>query len=240
MGAMTFLQLCQRVAQESGVIPVGPTTTIGQTGKLGKVVNWTAEAYNMIQTEGITDWRWLEDTFNGNCTPSLRTVTGVMLGITDRFGSWIIKPTEEVGMVAAASPLDGVDYWLLYRPWEYFYSNFMVGPPASETGKPIYFTVSPANALLLHPVPNLAYTLKGRYRKSPQDLASSVDPSRNDALPEMPSTYHMAIVWQTLILLGNYDQAFESQPGWQNFLDKLLFQMRNQQMPMLSTGGPLA
>ena len=57
---MTFLELCQRVDEESGTVAGGqPTTVTGQSGRLKTIVQWTAEAYQRIQTMRST-WLWLE------------------------------------------------------------------------------------------------------------------------------------------------------------------------------------
>ena len=57
---MTFLELCQEVADESGTVAGVPsfTTVSNATGRLAKVVRWTRNAYRDIQNER-SDWKWM-------------------------------------------------------------------------------------------------------------------------------------------------------------------------------------
>ncbi len=80
----SYLELCQAVARDSGTVSdlTAPSTVASQTGRLLRIVNWTAEAYEHIQLER-DDWRWLRKEFDGS---TLATVRRYALNIsTDRF-----------------------------------------------------------------------------------------------------------------------------------------------------------
>jgi hypothetical protein len=233
---MTYLEICQRIAQESGVISgTQPTSVVGQNGKLKAIVGWGAEAYNMIQRER-RDWRWLEGAFSGVTVAAQQRYTAANLGITTRFSSWVIKPTQERYSVSAYLTSAGraEEYWLVWREWDDFNNTMMFGAPADDTGKPAYFSVDPDDKIVLWPTPDAVYTLRGRYRKAIQQLAANTD------TPEMPEENHMAIVWQGVMLMGTYDEAVQMQPNWQAFYDSNMQNLRLKAMPVISSGGPLA
>ena len=57
---MTFLELCQMTAQQSGTIQgVLPTTVVGQADRLKQIVDFVAEAYLDIQNAHRM-WRWMQ------------------------------------------------------------------------------------------------------------------------------------------------------------------------------------
>jgi len=55
---MNLLQLCNRLISEAGISAQPMTTTAGQTGELGRVVNWIQQAWLDIQSAHTT-WRWM-------------------------------------------------------------------------------------------------------------------------------------------------------------------------------------
>ena len=79
----TYLQLCQDVARESGTVSgTYPTAVASQTGRLLKIVEWTAQAYVMIQNLHA-DWRWMQKTFSGTTTSGTGKYTATSWSITD-------------------------------------------------------------------------------------------------------------------------------------------------------------
>lgn len=233
---MTYLEICQRIAQESGVVSgVQPTSVVGQSGKLRAIVGWGAEAYNMIQRER-RDWRWLEGAWTGNTVAAQQRYSAANLGIATRFSSWVIKSTQEQYSVSAFLTSAGrsEEAWLAYREWDDFNDIMLFGSASLETGKPSHFSIDPEDKIVLWPTPNAIYTLRGRYRKAIQELTANGD------IPEMPAENHMAIVWRGVMLLGTYDEAVQMQPNWQSFYDMAMQNLRLKAMPVISSGGPLA
>jgi len=86
---VNFLQLCQRAVVECGVSGYAansPTTTVGQTGQLARIINWVNSAWVDIQSIH-QDWQWLRY----SC--AFPTVTGQALYTTAQcnttdFGMW--------------------------------------------------------------------------------------------------------------------------------------------------------
>lgn len=233
---MTFLELCQTVARESGTISgTRPTTVVGQTGRLLNVVSWTAEAYRMIQRER-TDWRWLDGEFSGNTVVSQGDYTPAQMGIASRFVGWRLGPANAKNSLSAYLTATGRadEHWLVFTEWDEFEPVYRFGADASRTGRPVAFSIDRANRIALWPAPDAVYTLRGRYRQGAQNLTVDAD------VPEMPEENHYAIVWRALILLGTYDEAAQQLPAWQAFYAEQMKNLRNAQLPRISLGGPLA
>jgi hypothetical protein len=55
-----FIQLCQLLRQEAGIAGTGPSTTEGQSGELGRLVQWIIEAYEDIQLKNL-EWRFFAE-----------------------------------------------------------------------------------------------------------------------------------------------------------------------------------
>ena len=71
---MNFLDLCQRLVQETGIADEGPATVTGQTGDMGRIVNWTNDAWLKIQSIRA-DWNWAWSTGTSTLTAATNTVT---------------------------------------------------------------------------------------------------------------------------------------------------------------------
>jgi len=237
---VTFLQLCQAIARDSGTIPnlPAPSTTASQTGRLLRVVNWTSEAYGDIQRKR-KDWLWLRNEFSGNTIAATQRYAAAAMGITDRFGHWVFESdTGEWGKESMSCYLTATgrsdETRLHFKPWREFRDIYLFGNNADDTGKPTYFTVDPQQKIVLWPIPDADYTVRGEYFKSPQILAVDGD------IPEMPVAYHEAIKWQGLLLLGTFDEAAEQMQVWQAFLAAHYKGLIRDHTPRLEFSGPLA
>jgi len=93
---MTFLQLVQRLRQETAYADSGPSAVTSQTGAHLRAVNWVIEAWNEIQNRHA-NWRWLRADFTFNTSASTEeyaygSVTDVAASaVITRFKSWLIK-----------------------------------------------------------------------------------------------------------------------------------------------------
>ncbi len=231
----SYLDLCQAVARDSGTIPslTSPSTVMGQTGRLLRIVNWTTEAYQDIQAER-NDWRWLRKEFSGS---TLATVRRYSLNTSaDRFKHWVFEGERGNETFSIFLPADGqsTEGYLEYVPWDEFRRIYLFGSNADDTGKPRIITVDPAQQLAFYPIPDAVYTIRGEYYRSPQILAADAD------IPEMPLAHHNAIKWRALILLGTFDEAFDQIPAWATFLNKHRESLIRKHTPRIQLAGPLA
>ena len=232
----TFLELCQDVAEESGTIPTigDPQTAQGQTGRLLRIVNWVRKAHNDVQRMHRT-WRWLEADFSGNVIATQQAYTPAELGIT-RFGHWIWHDETGANTFTFYLDADGQseEGALYYVEWPVFRRDYMVGSNATQTGKPAYVTVNPANQLVLWPIPNAAGKLRGRYRKGHQTLSADSD------TPEMPADFHDVIKWKALMYMATFDEAMEQLPMFDLQYNQALDRLEKDQLPRVRLAGPLA
>ena len=85
---MNYLQLCQRLVQETGITDVGPASTDGQAGDMGRVTAWVNDAWLKIQSLR-SDWSWAwgtgtatlaADTYEVTLPATVETIQRVSLG----------------------------------------------------------------------------------------------------------------------------------------------------------------
>lgn len=233
----TYLQLCKDTARESGTVAESnvPETVIGQTGRFERIVYWVRDAYSDVQTQHA-EWRWLEADFTGQTTVAVREYDPAALGISSRFSRWIHDVNRRRSHFSIYDPMIGQsdESTLPFVPWETFRLIYMVGSSATEQRKPSCVTVTPDDRLAFYPIPDATYTVRGRYRKSPQILVG------DDDIPEMPEEFHQMIKWKALLLLGNYDEAQGQMGNWQREYLALMGRLQLSQLPQMTVGGPLA
>ena len=228
---MTFLELCQRVAQESGTVSgaASPPTVISQTGRLAKIVNWTASAWEDIQRER-KDWQFLR------LEGTAETVSGIdAYDLPANGADWIVN-TDHSGWsgISAYRTADGVggESYLRWLPWADWRDRFTIGTQTNAA--PDFVTISPQRQLRLGPKPDGAYTLRYEYRRKPQVFALDADE------PIIPDEYHMLIVWTALIYLGTDDEATTQLPLWERRRQKMMFDLLRDQTPGLTLAPPFA
>lgn len=227
---MTFLELCQRVAQESGTISgVYPTTVASQTGRLKKVVDWTATAWNDIQGEHET-WKWMRGEWSGSVLPNTVRYTPASMDIA-RHRNWITDETNQHGAVTMYLTATGVsdEREVTFIDWEIFRARYLRG--TQNTNRPTEYTISPAGEICFGAVSNDTYTAKGEYWKSNQTLSANSD------TPECPTDYHMAIVWRALQMLKIHDEDMvKTQKDIDGLYEGVMFKLRRNQLPMPRIG----
>lgn len=228
----TNLELTQAAARESGTVSgTQPLTTIGQTGRLGQFVGWVRDAYLAIQNIH-PEWRFLRSSFSGSTVAAQQAYTGANFSLT-RFSEFIYKAGEDEITIYLTSDGAATERALMPVLYQDFYRLYMRGANLTQTGYPTTFTIDDQERLLLWPIPDAVYTVRGLYRKSPQTLAADAEE------PEMPSRFHDAIKWRALIYAGIYDES--PQIGlWQREYQRILMQMENSQLPPVTFSGPLA
>lgn len=228
---MTFLELCQRTAAESGTFggAAQPSAVTSQEGRLLNLVNWVAQAWTDLQTSR-KDWLWLEADYSGGTLSGQRNYSASDFGISSRFGTWIYDNDQTRAPVTIYLTSAGKtkEQRLTYVPYRKFRSIFQFGSNDSLQDYPQYFTIAPNKDMLLHPIPDAAYTVTGLYRKSAQVLAANGD------TPEIDSQHHMVIVWRALCRhLAIYDEATVQQAAWQSNMRELEFNLLSEQTPKM-------
>lgn len=234
---MTFLELCQEVAKDSGTVPGDskPQSVLGNSGRLASIVAWTNEAYDRIQIES-DHWRWLTTEFEAPLVSGSQRYTATSLAITSRFSHWMPeKEGSESGFTIWNTDIGrSGEGSLCYLNWPEFRRAFLRGDAASNTGTPAYFAIDDSDRIVVHPTPSGNFKIAGSYYKSPQSLTENSD------IPEMPARFHRLIKWEALVQLVIFDEAPEQLDLWTRYRDRMLSDMRGQQYRRMRIAGPLA
>lgn len=228
----TFLQLSQDVAVKSGTISQGQlTSVVGQVGRLGKVVDWTAEAW--VDIQNLHDaWRWMQKTYEGTLTSSTSTYTPASFSITD------LRDWKRDNLVSGYQPhtiyltATGVSDERTLREmswddWRTFYDR------GSQTNNyPTRYAITPAGSIAFGPIPNDTYTVRGEYRQAAVRMTANAD------IPALPDAFHQIIVHHALMLLHEHDEgAFSLGASARNYA-KYLTDLEKSQLPIIAIGAP--
>jgi hypothetical protein len=176
MAKRTFLELAQRVYQECGASGSVPANVTGQTGLKSKIVDWTADAIYEIESLW-SDWKFLSGALS----------QALVLGDRDyEYVSDWDAPHDGTFYIDGAGndfwPLTEMDYDLWWRTYR--------GLDASDTSnqdRPSHVIWGP-DAIIVHPVPDTAYTLAGRYSKMPTRVTTNTSESL------IPEKFEQAII----------------------------------------------
>lgn len=223
---MNYLQLTQRLALEAGAGTV--STTVNQTGEVNRLCQWINSAWMDIQ-EAHTDWQWMRKSV------SFTTVTGQAIyslletGATD-LSAWNLD-TFRIYPTATGF---NAETFLMRTDYESWRNVYQFGPQRTAVTRPIYVTAAPDKSLCLGPNPDdTGYTVIGDYYKVASEL------SGDTTSPDIPTQYHMAIVWRALMLYGSFEAAAESyQRGEQEFA-KIIRRLELDRLPQASIGGAM-
>lgn len=226
---MTFLELVQQVAEESGTVDIGnlPSAVTGQTGRNLRFVNWTKRAWDDIQ-RSRGDWLWLVTTMTGATSDGVRYYSSA----DSRFAEWIVNDASEPFTLYETSEGLADEGRLTFLRWEDFRDTALVG--TARSGKPAFCSIDPANQIALDPVPDATgYTLRGHYRKGPQTLAADADE------PEMPARFHEMIVWRALVRMAIFDENDAQAGAFQALHDQVKEDLLASQTARVTLSGAL-
>jgi hypothetical protein len=195
----TFLQLCAKLAQESGAIGAAPSSVTDQSGRQKKAVDWVRDAWLAIQND-LPDADFLQAEFEGSLVAETLRYTGASLDITN-FARWVgsisLYPAGDQSQERELKPLR-------YDSWR---RTFDFG--THDAGTPCYWAVDAGNQLCVGPKPDAAYVIRGFYRRTPQELAANGD------IPILPERFHDAIVHRAHMMLAASDEAWDAYKGAQ-------------------------
>ena len=214
---MTYIELCKRLRQEVGASGADVTVS-GATGEWKRLCDWIAEAYNEIQRDNLGKWHWLRTTktFTTTASQSEYDYASAPLSLTD-FASWRDNSFRLYKNIGDEFFLD---------QWNYsdFRDYYIIGNNRTTEARPQSITISPTKSLILGLVPDDAYTVVTEYYKSPESLASDSDE------PDMPSRFHMAIVYKAMTYYALYENASEHLVRGENLFDQIYAELMADQL----------
>jgi hypothetical protein len=223
---MNFLQLVQKTVEKCGVSGSVAAVT-GQRGELLRMINWVNEAWLDIQLSQ-PQWDWMREDFSFETTSGQREYTPTQAGVP-------LLTRWHLDTLRTYKTAEGVAGEQFLVDWDYpvFRDTYMLGTPI--TGRPMLFAVKPRGSnLLIGPVPDGIYTVRGEYQQKPIELVLATD------IPAMPSEYHMVIVHAARVKYAAYENAPEVMAEAARDFDRLMTKLAMTQLPTISSGEPLA
>jgi len=153
---MTFLELCQRTRQECGIQGEGPSAVTSQKGLLKRVVDWVADADNLVQSLH-PDWNFLWKEFTENTVAGLDTIVKPSdLGLWDRESFAIDRGTVD------GKPIPSITY----GEWR------KINNSKSQQTPSLICVLPNGNLSFTYP-PDDVYSFYGTYWASPTALTTS-------------------------------------------------------------------
>lgn len=229
---MQFLDLVRRLRSECGIAGSGPTTVVGQTGEMRRLVDWIAQAYDELQMSR-PDWEWMRKTKTFNTTASKQsyhpTNAAPDIALTD-FSQWR-NDSFRIYLTSAGKNSEII----LTHEHDYngFRDYYLLGARTTTYGQPIAISIGPDKSLVFGLGPNGIYTATAEYYSTPQQLALDAD------IPLMPARFHMIIVYAAMKKYGMYESAVEQVQQGQSEYNKLHFQLEIDQAPPILWGASL-
>lgn len=224
---MTFLELCQDLVRKAGIS--GSLVSVdGQSGEALRVVNWIAEAYQIVQSQH-SDWTFLRTdvafgTIAGN------TYMAAAAGVTE-FGEWHFAG----GWRCYQTALGFADeQQLRYMQYDEFRNRYMYGANRDTTGRPLVVTERPDQSLVLWPTPDAAYTIVGEQHRAPHNFVANAD------VPLFAAKYHRVIVYRALMFYAEYEGDATTFAAAQSECARLIGMMEGQYLPEWELPGTLA
>lgn len=195
---MNFLELVQRLRSEAGIAGTGPATTVGQSGELGRLVNWISAAYEDIQNKNL-DWRFHRKNFVLLLLPSVNIYSRTSPDLALPSGVSVKNFKRNSLRIYTDTSRFSDELWLPNRDWDLFRDNRLRGASSVQTGRPIEFSLDPSKDIYVWPTPDAAtqYYIRGEFYQAPDVFASDT------SVPIFDSN-HMAIVYNALMRYADY------------------------------------
>jgi hypothetical protein len=195
---VNYLQLVQRLHREAGRSGSGPASSVGASKDHMRLFDWLADELLKLESRPI-EWKWMRRSLVGPTAEQL-AYTGADLGAED-FGRW--REHSDEYDVKAYLPADPGYVWRLhFMALEDFKTEYY--DRTSVPGRPLNWSISDTDELLIGPISDVDYMLKADYQREPQVLALDADE------PSMPKRHHLLLMWGALRNVGKYDNAPET------------------------------
>ncbi|CAB4145629.1 hypothetical protein UFOVP474_24 [uncultured Caudovirales phage] len=225
---MNLLQLVNQARVECGVSGPALTTAVGQTGESGRMVAWVVQAWTDIQTSK-EDWLFMRESFDFNTTANVWEYSPTDAGLTD-FGNW----KRDSFRCASDLTLFRDEQLLNYMEWTTFRNLYRYANMRNTTARPVVVSIMPNKDLAFGSTPDGVYVIDGEYYTQPVTLAADAD------TPLLPTRFHMAIVYRSMMYYAGYEAAPEVMARGDFEYRRLYSRMEIDQLPTLISGPPLA
>lgn len=210
---MTFLELCQRVRQESGISGSGPESVLNQKAILQKVVEWVRQADLDIQ-KLHSDWLFLWRMGNASIVQGITEYTGASLNLTGTMKELLVLE------------IDG--YPLRKYTWKQFKAaQYQMG---TDNGTPNCYTVRPDNVIVLSPKPSKDITATAEYSIATQSMIDDGD------ISIIPEEHHEAILQKALMYYASHEEDQSLYQVAYSRYEEALSLLADSQLPAMELG----
>ncbi len=230
---MNYLALVNRARQEAGASGAAYTSLTGLSAEGQRFKDWINQAFTDIQ-DHKPDWQWMRKSFQFNTVAGTSNYTPTAAGVTD-LKDW--KRDSFRCSTASASFAD--EQVLPFMAYETFRDVWQFGNMRTSQARPACFTVNPNKSLTFGAIPDNVYTIVGEYYRLPVNLVNDTDDPSASGF-DLPSHYHMLIVFKALQSYALYESAPEVQVRADAEVKRLLKRLEFDFMPLLVNGPPLA
>jgi len=214
------------------------------------MINWVNDSWNEIQLENYT-WDFMrpwiqfvttagQDNYTWQAIfadpATVNQVTGLALPVGSQLLQWVKKSFR----CSVTSIGYGSEQVVNHMPWDDFRNVYLYAQQRVTQNRPVIVAVAPDKSLWFGPVPDTAsgpgdsYTISCEVWLAPYALSADTD------TPLMPSQFHMAIVYKTMLKYAGYEAAPEVLARGNEELQKMMNALYTDQQPIIHSGPPLA
>lgn len=221
---MTFLELCQEVARESGTVSgTAPASVTNQVGQLRDIVLWTRDAWLRVQRQ--EPWSFMLQEFTADLAIGTARYSADALGLTD-VAEFMRHHRGDNAMSIYDTAIGESDEGpLRFLDYADFFPRFVRG--GQRSGKPVAWSITNDGQFILSSAPEDAYTLRGFYRRRPQMFSANGDKPTG-----LSDEFHMVIVHVALTELAEFDEAPVTLSAHTQRRREILSQMRDRYLPI--------
>ena len=233
---MNLLELCNLVRYECGLATSDLTTVQGTLSQESQnIKSWVIREWWRVQAQR-PDWQFMRSTAEFTATANQQMYTPAQVGAAatptftaEQFGDWIRPSFRFYSDVTYADEMLAA-----FMDWNTFRNVYAYGNMRNNASRPVAFTVAPDKSLGLGMKPDAAWKVVFEYYKKPVLLSADAD------VPSMPSQFHDLIAYRALKRYGVFMSAPEVISSAQEEIDQIWPRLLADQLPMVTSGPPLA
>jgi hypothetical protein len=230
---MDYLALVNRARVECGVSGAStPLTTLsGVTGESLRIKQWVSSAWVDVQNEH-EDWQWMRTAVQFNTVTQQQTYTPTQAGVGSTFSNW----KRDSFRCSSVGQSYRDEQLLNYMDYTTFRNLYIYGNMRTTYARPVVVSITPGvdKSLAFGSIPDQPYVITGEYYVAPTEFSTDTDS------PNLPSRFHMMIVYRAMMYYGGYEAAPEVYSRGESEFKRLMNRLEIDQITTPVSGPPLA
>lgn len=192
---MNLLQIVNTLKVESGRSGGPIASVVDATGSDARLVSWARNAWTRLQNDRT--WKWMRQVGTGTIVDGQASYTPATFSAAGLRG-WVVNDDAYQPSIVPAAQTQPVAF-LRQISFQMARQLFLRTPhmPAA----PQYWAEADDRSLVICPTPLGDWDLTIDYWAGNTSLTNDTDE------PNMPSEFHMILVWMALMDVGSYDNA---------------------------------